>query len=257
MDAVLRAIVAVPYEQRVRCGEPGCGHSVYRRIHVVEEAGELKVLGSTCFAKRYGSAEALGAPGHGGGGGRELTPAERELLLANTRALLAAFEAEARAAEEARERAEAEARAAQEARAKQAAEAARARALPPPPTLPVPPPARRPPWQIPGFSAPRADASPWPWQKPVSSVLYLRLRDGSGWVRVQHGNGAQLLAPWPPQEGWDEALPPAHFRLRAELEAYELPDVGTALAWLRARSVWETKPGRWQDVLRQIQARER
>ncbi|MES2980224.1 MAG: hypothetical protein V4731_17530, partial [Pseudomonadota bacterium] len=45
---------------RVQCQQPGCGHSFYRRIHVVQEAGRLLVLGSTCFEKRFGTALALG-----------------------------------------------------------------------------------------------------------------------------------------------------------------------------------------------------
>lgn len=56
----LLAIVSVEYEDRVRCGQPSCGHSVYRRIHVVREDEKLLVLGSTCFEKRYGTATVLG-----------------------------------------------------------------------------------------------------------------------------------------------------------------------------------------------------
>ena len=35
----LRAIVTVDEQDRVRCQQPGCGHSVYAAIHVVEENG--------------------------------------------------------------------------------------------------------------------------------------------------------------------------------------------------------------------------
>jgi hypothetical protein len=90
----LVAIVAVDKDARVQCQQPGCGHSVYRRIHIVQDGSELLVLGSTCFAKRYGSHESLGAARHGGGEGRELTDEERQLLLSNTAALIARFEAE-------------------------------------------------------------------------------------------------------------------------------------------------------------------
>jgi hypothetical protein len=51
-------------------------------------------LGSDCFAKRYGDGHLASAPGFGGGGGRVLTEAEREMLVNNTKALLAQFEAE-------------------------------------------------------------------------------------------------------------------------------------------------------------------
>lgn len=90
----LLAIVAVDPVHRVRCQQPGCGHGVYAKIHVVEDAGELIVLGSDCFAKRYGEGHTRGFQGPGAGGGRVLTQAEREMLLHNTAALLAQFELE-------------------------------------------------------------------------------------------------------------------------------------------------------------------
>lgn len=90
----LLAIVGVPPEERVLCGQPGCRHSVYAEIHVVQDEGRVLVLGSTCFAKRYGSAKALGSASYGGGGGRRLTPEERLLLVENTTGLLAQFERE-------------------------------------------------------------------------------------------------------------------------------------------------------------------
>src|SRR5690349_11602752 len=92
--ARLRAIVAVDVIDRVQCQQSGCGHSVYAAIHVVEEEGRLLVLGSTCFAKRYGDAHALGQAQYGGDGGRKLTEEERRMLIQNTAALLAHFEAQ-------------------------------------------------------------------------------------------------------------------------------------------------------------------
>lgn len=96
----LLAIVAVDPVDRVRCQQPGCGHGVYARIHVVEDSGELIVLGSDCFAKRYGDGHAKRFQGPGAGGGRVLTQAEREMLLHNTTALLAQFEQERRQEQE-------------------------------------------------------------------------------------------------------------------------------------------------------------
>lgn len=76
--------------------QPGCGHGVYAAIHVVEENGQILVLGSTCFAKRFGSASALGLPAYsaGGGNGKPLTEDERQLLTNNTAELMARFKAE-------------------------------------------------------------------------------------------------------------------------------------------------------------------
>lgn len=90
----LLAIVAVDPSHRVRCQQPHCGHSVYARIHVVEDDGNLLVLGSDCFAKRYGEGHSASSANFSGGGGRVLTDAEREMLVNNTKALLAQFEAE-------------------------------------------------------------------------------------------------------------------------------------------------------------------
>lgn len=99
--ARLRAVVVVDVKDRVQCQQPGCGHSVHAAVHVAEEDGRLLVLGSTCFAKRYGSAHALGHAQYGGGGGRKLTEEERLMLIQNTEALLAHFEAQASAKAEA------------------------------------------------------------------------------------------------------------------------------------------------------------
>lgn len=63
------ARMSVAYDDRVQCGQSGCGHSVYRQIHVVQEGEKLRVLGSACFSKGYGSAAALGSGRFGGGGG--------------------------------------------------------------------------------------------------------------------------------------------------------------------------------------------
>ncbi len=93
-DHKLVAIVAVEPDDRVRCGQPGCGHSVYARIHIVRDGDELIVLGSTCFEKRYGSSSALGSAKYGGSNGRRLTVEERQLLVSNTALLLSHFEDE-------------------------------------------------------------------------------------------------------------------------------------------------------------------
>lgn len=92
--ARLIAIVGVDQDAKVQCQQPGCGHSVYRRIHVVQEAGKLLVLGSTCFEKRFGTVSALGNATYGGGAGRTLTVEEREMLIQNTAELIARFERE-------------------------------------------------------------------------------------------------------------------------------------------------------------------
>jgi len=222
--AKLLAIVSVEHADRVRCGQPACGHSVYRRIHVVRENGKLLVLGSTCFAKRYGADTALGGAQYGGGEGRPLTEAERQLLVNNTEALLARFEEEATRVQTAK-------------------------------VKPAPPPALQP---RPVFATPQHaplaahQETPWEWVKPWTSVLYLKLKDGSGWIRAQRRDDKHMLVPWPVFDGWDEALPPLFGHADSEYGGYILPDVVPALQYLRNHAEWETKPGRWRDVMAEI-----
>lgn len=175
--AQLLAMVSVDSAHRVRCQNPGCGHSVYRAIHVVRDGGALLVLGSTCFAKRYGSAQALGSASHAGEAGRALTEQERELLEHNKAELVARFEAE--------DRRKADERAAFVAEVK-AREAHLLRILTPP-ALPA---AVARPQGLPGLGS--AAAPGWPWMKPKASFGYFKLHDGSAGVRVL-GTWRELL----------------------------------------------------------------
>ena len=232
----LLAIVAVDPEHRVQCGQPSCGHSVYARIHVVRADGELLVLGSTCFEKRYGSGSALGAPSYGGGSGRQLTTEERELLVQNTAMLLAKFEHE-----RAEELLKAAARL-EELRGLKAQqdEILRHRI----PSLPSPSPR----WAaIPG--SPTTAISPYPWMKPFSSMLYIKLRDGTGWARIQRHDGQQFLVPWPTFDGWDEALPTHIGTADSGHGGYAIKDIVSALKYLRGLSEREQLCGTWRDML--------
>jgi len=96
---VLLAVVEVPHDERVRCAAEGCGHSVYRRVHLVRADGTTKVYGSDCFARLFGSTPTgQSLPSYGSGAGRPLTPDERELLQQNTERLIEQFEQEHQAA---------------------------------------------------------------------------------------------------------------------------------------------------------------
>lgn len=107
----LLAVVEVDQKDRVRCQAPGCGHSVYKRIHVVSEPGcRVGVYGSDCFGRLFADLVDRNArPRYGATEGRMLTPEERAMLAENTERLIAQFEGEAvaqrerEAAERARE----------------------------------------------------------------------------------------------------------------------------------------------------------
>jgi hypothetical protein len=94
MNAELLAIVEVGRADRVSCQAEGCGHGVYKRIHVVRHDGKVGVYGSDCFDKLFGFLLPNAKPRYGGGDGRELTPDERLMLVENTERLLAQFETE-------------------------------------------------------------------------------------------------------------------------------------------------------------------
>ena len=233
LSTSLLAIVEVDEFERVYCAQPGCKHTVFKAVHVVRDGGRLLVLGSTCFKKRYGSATALGKAQHWGGNGKLLTSEERALLVENTEALLARF-----AAEEARLREET------------SLKLKRLQELMVRPTSP--------PQAVPTLMQSRSNsvqqgrtprgALPWNWMKPISSVAAFKLHDGSGWVRVQHKDGRQFIVPWPSFEGWEEALPPVVGRPNAEMGGYEVPQVISAISYLRAQAESEKITGLWNDV---------
>jgi len=260
----LLAIVEVPSEERVFCGQHGCGHTVWKAIHVVKDGVDLLVLGSTCFQKRYGNGPALGTPQYGGGGeSRKLTSEERQLLAENTAELLARFEeeerlrAEALAAAQAKEKVEAVARLATlrlraealaATRAKENAAAAARLAVW---SRPVPSPASAPRAAL-SFAFPSGTASPCSWMKPGTSLGYFQLRDGSGWVRVQRNDGQQVLVPWPADEGWDEALP-AHIGCADQAHGgYLVADVRAVVAYLRSVGNWDRVFGSWNELIAQV-----
>jgi hypothetical protein len=264
--ARLRAIVSVDERDRVQCQQPGCGHSVFAAIHVVEEDGQLMVLGSTCFAKRYGDALGTAHFGSGGGGGRKLSDEEREMLRRNTQELLAHFEAEERAAAERAQRAAveraaaeraAQARAAREAAALEAQWKAAHRAEPADPFhaeavgwRPTFPQHRLGP---PGMSPP--SPSPWPWQKTLSSVALFTAPEGQHWVRVQHRDGSQKLVPWPTFEGWEEALPASVGMADPVLGVVAVRDIVEAIRVLQRIGFSGPVVGTWQQVLPRRKAR--
>jgi len=94
MSGKLLAVVGVEKADRVVCQAQGCGHGVYRRIHVVRhDDGVLGVYGSDCFDRLFGHL-VESSPRYGSGEGRELTADERQMLAENTERLIAQFESE-------------------------------------------------------------------------------------------------------------------------------------------------------------------
>lgn len=233
-QATLRAIVAVDEKDKVQCQQPGCGHSVYAAVHVVEEDGSLLVLGSTCFSKRYGSPNALGGAQYGAGSGRKLTGEEREMLLRNTATLLARFDYERAAA------AQADAARLEDLRRKQAE---RDNAISTAPRHRVSPSSHR--------LAQRSPhpPSPWSWQKAWTSIALFTGPQGKHWVRVQHQDGSQKLVPWPQFSGWETALPPGVGVVDNSLGAIAVDNIVEAIRLLQSSGFRGPFVGDWRQVL--------
>ncbi len=227
--ASLLAIVGVNKEQGVLCQHNGCNHRVYRNIHVVDEGGQLLVLGSTCIKKRYGVADVLGKPSIGGTNGRQLTDEERQMLVDNTAALLERFRKEA---------------VEQKALMLNKLQALRALARTTWQQVPVANSERPHRHQQSGSKQP-----PWPWVKPLGSVAYFRLRDQSCWIRVQDRGNVHMIMPWPSFDGWDEALPNSVGTPSQERGGYQVNDIIAAFDYLKNMSDVQPRVGNWSEVV--------
>jgi len=53
-DLEFIATIEVPEHKKVLCQADGCGHSVYRRVHVIRQKSNIGVYGSSCAQKLFG-----------------------------------------------------------------------------------------------------------------------------------------------------------------------------------------------------------
>jgi hypothetical protein len=90
--------------------------------------------------------------------------------------------------------------------------------------------------------------TPWPWSKPLSSIAYFTLNDGSKWVRTEHVDGFHMMMPWPNFDGWDEALPAIVGTPDVQLGGYRIEKIALAVAYMREHGNWGTV-GCWRDVM--------
>lgn len=93
--ASLLAVIEVPRASKVRCAADGCGHSVYKRVHIVRFMGETRVYGEDCFQHLFGRSLGKAKPKLTSSKGRKLSDEERAVLIANTSALIERWEEEA------------------------------------------------------------------------------------------------------------------------------------------------------------------
>lgn len=229
----LLAVVSVDHNKRVRCQHPGCKQTIFSEVHVINDCGTLKVIGSTCIKKGdYGD---LGEAAFtsGVGAGKTLSDEDRDLLANNTEELVRKLEAQFRARILEQEQFKAAADAAEA--AKQEAQRAKFREIKQRLTGHQ---ANRSAGPIinPG-STQRSQSIPWPWVDPMRSMLHIKMQDGSHWLRVQarqRDGGKHHLVPFPKFEGWDEYLPPKFGNLNATGDGYELTDLIEAISFMRS-----------------------
>lgn len=232
-SARLLAIVSVLPANRVQCQNQGCGHGVYAAIHIVEDEGHLLVMGSTCFAKRYGDLKALGNPAYCAGSGGPLSAKDRETLVSNTAVLIEEIKA----------------------RHEQAMEQANAKLLAIQERIAAARPARHPMFSAPAAPRAKLPDHPWPWQhRSFSSLGAVRAPAGQLWVRVQHRDGTHKIAPLPPFDGWEAALPASLGAPDAEIGAYSVTNVIAAMQELRELGFSAPEISRWPDVLKLVAA---
>ncbi|VTU24316.1 hypothetical protein SRS16CHR_03428 [Variovorax sp. SRS16] len=94
----LLAVVEVAQSKRFACQAPGCGRTVFRRLHVVSQDGALCVVGVGCYQKIF-HGNVRDWPLYGSPNGRPLTEREYLLLVKDPARLIARFEAERAAGE--------------------------------------------------------------------------------------------------------------------------------------------------------------
>lgn len=92
--AQLMAVVEVNQQDRILCQREGCGHSVYKRIHIVFDNGSFAILGSECFQKLYGDGGSDIEPHYGSSTGQVLSDDERQALIDNTARFIDMLEAQ-------------------------------------------------------------------------------------------------------------------------------------------------------------------
>lgn len=93
----LAAVIEVPYDDRIQCQCKGCGHIVYKRVHlIVWVDGRIECWGQDCYARELGMTQQgrTAKPIYDLGGRRKLTEEERELLKDNREQLIAMFREE-------------------------------------------------------------------------------------------------------------------------------------------------------------------
>ncbi len=87
-DFEFLAVIGIPKSKRVLCQAVGCGHSVYKRVHVFRLGGNISIYGSECAKKILGAQENEHTPRYTSATGINLSELDAQMLKDNTGKLL-------------------------------------------------------------------------------------------------------------------------------------------------------------------------
>lgn len=86
------AVIEIPKSERIRCQAEGCGHSVYKKVHVIKQNNVISVYGSECAKKIFGTWLKRQTPSFTSTTGVKLSESDVQLLRINTERLLKKLE---------------------------------------------------------------------------------------------------------------------------------------------------------------------
>ena len=87
-DFEFLAVIEIPKSKRILCQAEGCGHSVYKRVHIIKKKNVTGVYGSECAKKIFGTWLKSETPSLTSISGVKLSDSDLDLLRENTEKLL-------------------------------------------------------------------------------------------------------------------------------------------------------------------------
>ena len=76
-----------------------------------------------------------------------------------------------------------------------------------------------------------------PLRKPSAAFIFYRLQDGTAWVVYTMADDTIAIAPWPKEDGWNEALPPSVAIADEALGVYRGKDQVAVMTFFGPRTV--------------------
>ena len=83
-DFEFLAVIEIPKSKRILCQAEGCGHTVYKRVHIIKQNNVIGVYGSECAKKIFGTWLKSETPSLTSISGVKLSDSDLDLLRENT-----------------------------------------------------------------------------------------------------------------------------------------------------------------------------